>query len=343
MNNHEKFNERCLPPKKEFYSGLTGEDISDEQYERARIVWKSFDMKNMLDYHNLYLVTDTLILSDVIENFRKQSRKTYGLDPSWYYTAPGLSWDAYLKKTRIILQLITDPKIYEFIEEGIRGGVSTSVMRYGTADNKYVGISEIPEEVIELLKELDLKIRNDPTEIHKKVLGFENKLCKFLWDFSQEDDDKIMTYVTRNLTRWVTSLRNPKTDVPSTNDRIKIFGPSDDNHDETIEKINDPRKIALGKKLAAISLLAKATKKSSGRKKLAAISLQAKAAKKAGLEAELRKKCIAEHDETSMFSLEKLCMIFGLGIGLGFLYLAWQGREEKKKSLAKVDDDVWCK
>ncbi|CAB3989940.1 Hypothetical predicted protein [Paramuricea clavata] len=182
MDGHDKFDERCLPPKEKFYSGLTGEDISDKNYER--------------------LVTDTLILSDVIENFRKQSRKMYGLDPPWYFTSPGLSWDACLKMTRIVLQLITNKKMNKFIEEGIRGGVSTAVMRYGVADNKYVGISDIPEGVIELMKELDLRIRNDPTDIDGKVLDFENRLCKFLSNYSQEEDDKIMTYVSKNLTRW---------------------------------------------------------------------------------------------------------------------------------------------
>ncbi|CAB4020685.1 Hypothetical predicted protein, partial [Paramuricea clavata] len=152
MDGHDKFDERRLPPKEKFYSGLTGEDISDENYERAKKVWKVFGMKSMLDYHNLYLVTDTLILSDVIESFRKQSRKTYGLDSPWYFTSPGLSWDACLKMTRIVLQLITDEKMYKFIEKGIRGGVSTAVMRYGAADNKYVGIFDIPEGVIELMK-----------------------------------------------------------------------------------------------------------------------------------------------------------------------------------------------
>ncbi|CAB4038525.1 Hypothetical predicted protein, partial [Paramuricea clavata] len=202
MDGHDKFNERRLPPKENFYSGLTGEDISDENYERAKKVWKVFGMKSMLDYHNLYLVTDMLILSDVIESFRKQSRKTYGLDPPWYFTSPGLSWDACLKMSRIVLQLITDEIMYKHIEGGICGGVSTAVMRYGVADNKYVGISDIPKGVIELLKELDLQIRNDPTDIDGKVLEFENRLCKLLWNYSQEEDDKIMTYVSKNLTRW---------------------------------------------------------------------------------------------------------------------------------------------
>ncbi|CAB4016846.1 uncharacterized transposon-derived [Paramuricea clavata] len=176
MTDHKKLDERKLPPKEKFYSGLTGEDISDDDYERAKIVWKIFKMESMRDYHELYLVTDTLILADVIENFRKKSRGTYGLDPPWFYTAPGLSWEAALKKTGVKLRLISDPEMFRFIERGIRGGISTSVMRYGTADNKYVGISKIPDKIIEMMCDLDSKIRNDPSEIDKKVLDFENEM-----------------------------------------------------------------------------------------------------------------------------------------------------------------------
>ncbi|CAB4011569.1 Hypothetical predicted protein [Paramuricea clavata] len=206
MDDHEKLDRSRLPPKRFFYNGLKMEDITDEEYERAKKVWKTFGMKSMLDYHNLYLVTDTLILSDVIENFRKESRETYGLGSPWYYTAPGLSWEAALKKTMVKLELITSPRMYRFIEKGIRGGISTSVMRYGTVDNKYVGISEVPEGIINLMRDLDSKIRKDPTDIREKVLEFENEVCKFLWDYNQEDDDKIMKYIERNLTRWVTCL-----------------------------------------------------------------------------------------------------------------------------------------
>jgi len=52
--------------------------------------------------------TDAVLLADVFENFRKACMKKYGLDPAHYYTAPGLSWDARLKKTGVELELLTD-------------------------------------------------------------------------------------------------------------------------------------------------------------------------------------------------------------------------------------------
>ena len=66
-------------------------------------------METLQDYHNLYLKTDVLLLADVFENFRDVCQENYGLDPAWYYTAPGLAWDAALKVTKVELELLADP------------------------------------------------------------------------------------------------------------------------------------------------------------------------------------------------------------------------------------------
>ena len=91
MVTFERFNEASLPPKEVFYSKLTDSHISDEDYEHAKKVWKAYECETLGDYHDLYLATDTLLLADVFENFRKTCLKHYGLDPAHYYTSPGLS------------------------------------------------------------------------------------------------------------------------------------------------------------------------------------------------------------------------------------------------------------
>ena len=85
---------------------------------------KVYLMKSMRDYHDLYIKTDVLLLADVFEEFRKVCLDNYKLDPAWYYTSPGLSWDAMLKMTNVNLALLTDPNMYLMVEKGIRGGVS---------------------------------------------------------------------------------------------------------------------------------------------------------------------------------------------------------------------------
>ena len=92
----------------------------------------------MGDYHNLYLGSDVLLLADVFENFRKTCLEYYKLDPCHYFTSPGLSWDAMLKMTNIKLELMIDVDMFQFIEKGLRGGISYIANRYGEANNKYM-------------------------------------------------------------------------------------------------------------------------------------------------------------------------------------------------------------
>ena len=108
MNSPKRLKETQLPPKKAFYSRLTNEGITDEDYTHARKVWKTFEMKNLEDYHNLYNRVDVLLLADFFENFRNICCKHCNLDPAHYFTAPGLAWDAALKVTNVELELLSD-------------------------------------------------------------------------------------------------------------------------------------------------------------------------------------------------------------------------------------------
>ena len=65
----EKFGENTLPPKKTFYSNLNLENISDKDYTHAEKVWDVFKIKNLGEYHDLYVQTDALLLSDVFKIF----------------------------------------------------------------------------------------------------------------------------------------------------------------------------------------------------------------------------------------------------------------------------------
>ena len=96
-----------------------------KEYHRAIKVWKVFKIKNLGEYHDLYLKTDVLLLVDVFEKFVEIiCLKYYKLDPCYYFSSPGLSWDAMLKMTGIKLELISDVDMHLFIEKGMRGGIS---------------------------------------------------------------------------------------------------------------------------------------------------------------------------------------------------------------------------
>ena len=138
MDSEEKFNDTKIPPREAFYSKLSGRGITEKDYKHAGNVWNSFKMKTFKEYHELYNITDVLLLADVFENFRDLCLKIYGLDPVYYFTAPGLAWDACLKITNIDLELLSDPNMLLMFEKGIRGGISIISNRYGEANNKYM-------------------------------------------------------------------------------------------------------------------------------------------------------------------------------------------------------------
>jgi len=155
FNTLEKYIETQLPSKEEFYSKLSDSDITDDDVVHAQKVWEHFGMKTFREYHDLYLKTDVLLLADDFENFRNICLNNYDLDPAWYYTSPGLAWDACLKKTGVELELLSDPDMLLMVEQGIRGGVSMISKRYAKANNKYMGEKFDPNEEPRFIQCLD--------------------------------------------------------------------------------------------------------------------------------------------------------------------------------------------
>ncbi|XP_050498751.1 uncharacterized protein LOC126884985 [Diabrotica virgifera virgifera] len=134
----EKLEETSLPTISHFYNKLCDEHISEQKYAHAQKVWCTFECKNLGEYSDLYLKTDILLLADVFEQFRQKCRDTYHLDPAWYYTIPGYTWDCMLRYTKCRLELLKDVDMILFIEKGIRGGISVCSNRFSEANNKYM-------------------------------------------------------------------------------------------------------------------------------------------------------------------------------------------------------------
>ena len=123
MDSWEKFDENTIPPKEAFYVNLNLEDLSDEDYVHAQKVWGVFEINNLGEYLDLYVQSDTLLFVDVYENFRNMCLEKYELDPTYFVSAPGLVWQACLKKEGVKLELITDDDMILMFEKGIRGGI----------------------------------------------------------------------------------------------------------------------------------------------------------------------------------------------------------------------------
>ena len=146
MDNWERFDETSLPNKASFYSNLDMENIDDVDYRRGNNVFKRFKLKNLGEYHDLYVQSDTLLLADVFENFRNTCLKVYELHLAHFLSLPGLAWQACLKRTNIKLELLTDYDMLLMVEEGIRGGICHAIHRYAKANNKYMNNYDKNEE-----------------------------------------------------------------------------------------------------------------------------------------------------------------------------------------------------
>ena len=190
MDSFERFDDAKLPEKEKFYSSLSGKGITDEEYTHAHEVWAKFGCWTMGEYLDLYVSTDVLLLADVFENFRKVCQEKYGLDPAHYYSAPGLSWDALLKKTGVELELLTDLDMHLFIERGMRGGMSMVGKRYAKANNPLVeGYN--PEEPTNYITYLDvnnlygwaMSLPLPKSGFHwKRVMPTEEQIMKMKWN-----------------------------------------------------------------------------------------------------------------------------------------------------------------
>ena len=235
----EKLKYKELPPIEEFYSQLSGEGISEEDYQHVKNVWNVFECNTFKDYLELYNRIDVLLLADIFENFRDICMKNYEIDPAYYFTAPGLFWDAMLKMTGIELELLSDIDMFLFFKRLVRGGISMISNRYGKANNPYMGDKFNPEEVIKYLMyydannlygfimceklpidgfewltedEIENLFNNQTMEVWKKtpcVVEVELEYCEKLHDLHNDLPVCPETLLTKNkVEKFVPNLRN---------------------------------------------------------------------------------------------------------------------------------------
>ena len=124
--------------KKDFYSLLNVEDITDADNAHAKNLCKDFEIKNLGEYHDLYVQSNTLLLADVFEDSRNMCLGIYKPDPAKFLSAPGLVWQAASKKTELKLDLLTNINMLLMVGKGIRGGICHSIYQYAKANNKYI-------------------------------------------------------------------------------------------------------------------------------------------------------------------------------------------------------------
>jgi hypothetical protein len=200
VNDYEKLNSDKLPSRKDFYSKLTNSKCNKKEYQQALKVWETFKCKKFLDYHNIYLISDVLLLTDIWENFREVCFKNYNLDCEYYYTAPSLSFDSMLKMTKIELELLTDLDKYLFVENGIRGGISQISKRHAVANNKYMSNYHLDnnslygnknDEIIRKIEEYIIYL--DANNLYGHAMCQYLPVSNFKWNEEEWDTNKILS------------------------------------------------------------------------------------------------------------------------------------------------------
>ena len=225
MDDWDKFNEEKLPNKSDFYSSLNMEDISEIDYRPATKVFNKFNIKNLGEYHDLYVQSNTLLLADVFESFRNLCIKTYRLDPAYFLSFPGLAWQACLKRTRVKFEPISDIDILLMIEERIKGGICHSVLRHAKANNKYM-------KDYDKNKNDSFLIYTDYNDLYGKAMSAKLPIDGFEWvedlsvideDFIKSyDEDSNVGYFIKADIEYPKELHNKHSDLPFLPERMKV-------------------------------------------------------------------------------------------------------------------------
>ncbi|XP_069950770.1 uncharacterized protein [Cherax quadricarinatus] len=134
----KKLDETKLPSKDHFFNSLRNSAISQEDYEHALKVFELGKCKTLGDYLMLYLKTDVGLLADVFMEWRKTLKDIYKLDVSNYISLPSFSWDAFLLKTNVRLDMIYSHELYDLIKRNLRGGFTCAINQYSKADNPLI-------------------------------------------------------------------------------------------------------------------------------------------------------------------------------------------------------------
>ena len=138
MDSWEKFELPIPLDKKHYYSKLNDSNVNDKDIEHVENVCDTLKIDNLGQYHDLYVQSDTASLADVFESFRDNCLSTDKLDPAYFLSAPGLSWQSGLKRTGQTLELLTDENMLLIFEKAIRGGICEAITKYKKANNKYM-------------------------------------------------------------------------------------------------------------------------------------------------------------------------------------------------------------
>ena len=223
MDSWEIFDETLFPIEESFYCSLYMEGITDVDHRHAKRVFKKLNNKNLGDYHDLYVQSDTVLLADVFENFRNKCIEICEVDLDHFLSAPGLAWQACLKKTELKLELLTNSGILLMFEKGIRGGICHAIHKYAKANNKYM-------KNYDKNKESSYIQYFDANNLYGGAMSQKLPVDSFKWNnymlksicIKNYDEDSDKEYIFEVDVQYPKNLYDLHSDLPFLPERMKI-------------------------------------------------------------------------------------------------------------------------
>ena len=168
INDLEKI--KVFPDKKYFKSSLTNKDIDDQTYENGKKMFALNNFDNMLQYYIWYCKLDTVLLTEIMIDFKKRSFKSFNLSIDGYWTLSSYALSACLKLTKANIELVTDRSQYDFIESCKRGGLTLAVQRFASSSE---GDEILKKDFKHLLDDNILKASQSKENLKKFILDFD--------------------------------------------------------------------------------------------------------------------------------------------------------------------------
>ena len=149
-----KYFSTTFPRRKDFRDDLNKrEEVDEDDYNYAHLVWNAFNVKNFKNLTLLYVLAETLALADIFQELRREFHSKYRLDPAWNLCLAGYSFQAMLYETGMQIELITDINMQLIPLLGTRSGYSIVNQKFVAARNWYLGDElENGEESVQLIQ-----------------------------------------------------------------------------------------------------------------------------------------------------------------------------------------------
>ncbi|KAE8737535.1 hypothetical protein FOCC_FOCC017001 [Frankliniella occidentalis] len=220
VRRYEQFQDDRLPPIQDFYSSLSDETISQDEWEHANNVFQTFECKNLLEYAVLYCICDTGLLCDIFSSYRRTTYDVFQLEAAKFVSGASLSWACALRKTRLKIDLITDCDHFSFAERAIRGGQAFISSRYLKANNEHCDDYD-PTQPKTWLSVLDL------TSLYTGAMGMRLPCGEYAWVDADQfhlnvtEDDEYCCYWEVDL-EYDPSLHLEHRDFPLAPEKLHI-------------------------------------------------------------------------------------------------------------------------